>query len=416
MDDMDQEDYRPRRAREIPPRYRRQGVPPRSSRQYPVRRNTTPPDRISPARRREVPSPRRQYVPQPEEEYDNDEYTYAPPRRKRPRRKRSFLSAFFTGCAVAIFLIVLGAAAFVYMTLRNAQTGGLKGIVPLGLQSYVQTSTQQVQISSLSQLLVCDHIGNITITVDPQANQATIITKKNVQAGSQNEANQTFKQLNVEIQPPGTIQQPLNCARFSPPTATPTTGSTSQGNTASSLIVNVTIPNSSGLLPTTTNSVDVNITLPPSALPKPNLFLDVESSLGNTTINGLSGQLDIKGNTGNITIKQSYLMPGSDIETGQGNISFDGRLIVPTNPATQATYRFSSEKGTLTLSLPDTTNVTVDANTNSGKIRGDFNLPAQTTGEASNYHGSLIAGAGTPAATLAADVSLGDIVIQKQQT
>lgn len=414
MDDMDQEDYRPRRAREIPHRYRRQSVPPRSSRQYPARRSVTPPERISPARRREVPSPRRRYVSRPEEEYD-DEYTYSPPRRKRPRHKRSFLSTIFTGCAVAIFLIVLGTAAFVYVTWRNSQTGGLKGFVPLGTQSYVQTSTQQVQISSLSQLLVCDHIGNITITVDPQANQATIVTKKNVQAGSQNEANQTFKQLNVEIQPPSTIQQPLNCARFSPPAATPTTGSTSQGNAASSLIVNVTIPNSSGLLPTTTNSVDVNITLPPAALPKPDLFLDVESSVGNTTINGLSGQLDIKGSTGNITIKQSYLMPGSDIETGQGDISFDGRLIVPSNPATQATYKFSSDKGTLTLSLPDTTNVTVDANTNSGKIRGDFNLPAQTKEEASNYYGPLIAGAGTPAATLTADMSLGDIVIQKQQ-
>jgi hypothetical protein len=411
-DDMDQEDYRPRRAREIP--YRRQGIPPRSNRQYPVRRNAAPPDGISPVRRREVPSPRRQYMPQPEEEYD-DEYIYSPPRRKPPRRKRSFWSAFFTGCAVAIFLIVLGAAALIYWTLRNTPAGGLKGIAPLGAKSYVQISTQQVQISSLSQLLVCDHIGNITITVDPQVNQTTIVTKKNVQADSQSEANQTFKQLNVEIQPPGTIQQPLNCARFSPPTATPTPGSPAQSNAASSLIVNVTIPNSSGLLPTTTNSVDVTITLPPTALPKPDLFLDVESSVGNTTISGLSGQLDIKGSTGNITIKQSYLMPGSDIETGQGDISFDGRLIVPTNPATQVTYRFSSEKGTLTLSLPDTTNVTVDANTNSGKIRGNFNLSAQTTGEAASYNGPLIAGAGTPAATLVADMSLGDIVIQKQQ-
>ncbi|HEY7416463.1 MAG TPA: hypothetical protein VH593_14820, partial [Ktedonobacteraceae bacterium] len=226
----------------------------------------------------------------------------------------------------------------------------------------------------------------------------------------------TFKQLNVEIQPPGTIQQPLSCARFSP-TATPTTSNTPQGNSGSSLIVNVTIPNSIGLLPNTNNSVDVNITLPPSALPQsgPNLFLDAESSVGNISVDGLSGQLDIKGSTGNITVKQSYLTSGSDIETGAGDINFDGRLIVPPNPATQANFKFSSEKGTLTLSLPSTTNVTVDANTNSGKIRGDFNLQAQTTGEEAGYNGPLIAGAGTPAATLVTDVGLGDIILQKQQ-
>lgn len=410
MDDMDQDDYRPRREREIP--YRGRGVPPRSSRYPTPNRHSSPAGRDYPLHRRDLP-PRKRYIP--EEVYDNDEYEYTPPR-KRPRRKRSFWPAFFTGCAVAIFLVVLAAAAFIFFTLHVTPGGNLKSITGLGTtQSYSQSIAQQLQLSTLSQLQVCDRIGNINISVDPQASQASITTKKTVRATSQNEANQIFKQINIETQPPGTIQRPLNCARFAPP-ATPTTGTT-QGNTGSGLIVNVTIPNSSGLMPSTDNSVDVIITLPPGVLPQngPSLFLDVESSVGNITVSGLSGQLNIKGSNGNIVVDHAYLTSASDIETGEGNINFSGRLIIPNNGSTQANFKLSSEKGTLNISLPDTTNVLLDANTNAGKIKGDFNLKAQTEGEASQYQGPLIVNNGTPNATLVADVSLGDIIIQKQQ-
>jgi hypothetical protein len=108
-------------------------------------------------------------------------------------------------------------------------------------------------------------------------------------------------------------------------------------------------------------------------------------------------------------------MPGSDIETGQGNITLNGRLITPITTATaqQSYFKLSSEKGSIDVTLPDTTNVTLDTNTNAGTIKSDFNNQIQTSAGAANYQGPLNASAGTPTSTLVIDVSLGNVILHK---
>lgn len=411
MDDIDREYPRRRRNRNIPPHHE-SDIPPR---QRPLpgydRQDRATPRRASgPQSRRNTDSLRDRYVPSYDYD-DEDEYEARPRKRPRPRRKRSFLPAFLAGCTTAIICIVIVAAALVFYTLR-LMPGNTPIHIPglAGIHTYTQNNTQQVTLNSLSQLQVCDKIGNVSVTVDPQASQTTITTKKVVQATSQNEANQDFKQIIVEVQPPATIQHPLACARFA-------TSSANNQPAGTTLTVNTTIPNSGDITSANANRVDITIVLPPTALPQngPSQAVTVESLVGNIAVNGLSGQFNIKGSTGDVTIKNAYLMPGSDIETGQGNITLNGRLITPTTPATnqQSYFRLSSEKGNINVTLPDTTNVTLDTNTNSGTIKSDFNNQIQTNASAASYQGPLSASANAPTSTLVIDVSLGNITLHK---
>jgi hypothetical protein len=411
MDDIDREYPRRRRSRDIPPD-RASDLPPRSRPlpNYDRQERDTPRRNYGSRSQRNTDYLRDRHVPPYDD--DEDEYEPRPRKRQRPRRKRSFLPAFLAGCTTAIICIVLAAAAFVFYTLRL-----MPGNTPLhipglpGMHTFTQNTTQQVTLNSLTQLQVCDKIGNISVAVDPQAqtNQATVTTKKIVQATSQNDANQAFKKIIVEVQPPATIQHPLTCSHFA-------TASASSQQPETTLTVNTTIPNSNDISSDNSNGIDITITLPSTILQSgPDRTITVESSVGNIAVNNLTGLFSIRGSTGNVTIQNAYLTPGSDIETGQGNITLNGRLITPTPSSTnqQSYFRFSSEKGNIDVTLPDTTNVTLDASTNSGTIKSDFNNQIQTNGGGASIQGPLSASAGTPNSSLVINVSLGNITLHK---
>ena len=411
MDERDSERARLQRNRDIPKRYSnmpsRSRPTPRSGRNLPPQqRNIRPQERTT--------SSRNEYEPPYNEYGEEDEYIYEPGPRRRPRRKRSFLPAFLGGCATAIICIVIAAAALVFYTLRLTPGNTLVHIPGLnGTHAYTQSNQQQVTLTNLTQLQVCNKIGNVKIMVDPQASQATITTQKIVQATNQDEANQDLKRIAVEIQPPGSIQHPLSCARF----ATASANSQAPGST---LTINTINPASTALSSGPPNRVDIAITLPPGALPQngPSMALIIEAPIGNIEADGLSGQFSIKGSTGDVTIKNAYLTPGSDIETGQGNITFNGRLITPDAPAAQSSayFKLSSEKGNIDVTLPDTTNVNLDSNTNAGTIKSEFNNQVHTEGESANSQGPLNASSTAPVSTLVIDVSLGNVILHKQQT
>ncbi len=135
-----------------------------------------------------------------------------------------------------------------------------------------------------------DPIGNITITVDPDATQATVTTVKKVKASSNDDANKEFGNVAVQVQPPP---------------GTPASGT---------LTVSATVPDVGGILGTHNDSVDLTITLPPSAIAQagnastPPLTLAADTSIGNVTVNGLNGVLGIKDNIGNITVNNATLL------------------------------------------------------------------------------------------------------------
>lgn len=366
-------------------------------------------------------------------EYDDDYEDYRrrrpyPPRsRPRPRPRRRVWPVLLTGCGLGILATVLAAAVVVFLAYRASQGGNVSiGPIGAGPRTFTREDTTQVPLASLTQILICDKIGNVSITVNPAATTATVKTKKIVHKTSQADADQEFGRIVVEVQPPGTITNPQTCTRSQalPPstpgtlTATPSVPPTSS---ESALIVNVAIPNSDGLLRTTGDSVDVAITLPQKLLTSdvPSMLLAVNAPMGNITIDGLSGLLDIKGNTGNVTITHAVLADGSRIETGQGNVTFNGWLLTAadTNTNTPGRYVLQSEQGTIDITLPATTNVTLDANTNVGAIRSEFPIPVNNNGGPVNYAGPLNPTAGNASPTkLILDVSTGNVNIRKAQT
>ena len=357
----------------------------------------------------------REYEQRPQQYRRRPAPNPAPELRKRPRRRRRAWPVLLTGCGLGVFFTVLIAAVVVFLAIRSSQGGSLTGLPGLGApQTFTHEDTQQIPLTSISQMQVCNKIGNVSIMVDPKATGASITTKKIVHAASQNDANQEFKRIGIEVQPPGTITNALTCAnKPATPTATPAI----QSDPNSTLIVNTTIPNSEGLLHNSNDAVDIAITLPTTVLPPtgPSMLVDIEAPVGNVTVDGLSGLLMIKGSTGDVTVTHAILVDGSHISTDQGNVTFNGLLVVP--PIGQTShYMILSEQGSINVTLPENTNVILDANTNVGSINSDFNIPVQNNNGSGpvSYHGPLNPNpAAQPTSVLVLDISTGDVNIHK---
>jgi hypothetical protein len=250
-----------------------------------------------------------------------------------------------------------------------------------------------VPLSGITQLQIHNQIGDVTITVDPNTTTPTVSTTKKVKASSQSNANSQFNSIAVQIQPAGT------------PSTT--------------LAVNASVSNNNSIFSNHNNAVDIVITLPPSVntggtpvllnggSPASNI-----ASVGNVTITGLNGDLNVKDDIGTITVQHSVLSPGSTLETGTGNVTFNGTVDTASGSSTnQSIYTIQSEAGNLAVTLPANINLTLDAYTNAGTITSDFNL-SQIKQPDGSYSGPIIPGT-QPNALLKLHVSSGNIALHK---
>lgn len=294
-------------------------------------------------------------------------------------------------------LIVLGVGIAAYLAIRSASGGSIPGIGGIGgigsTSTYTQHNSQPVPLASITQLQIHNQIGNVTITVDPNTTSPTVSTTKSVKASNQSDANSQFNSIAVQIEPPGT------------PSTT--------------LAVNATVSDNSSLFGTHNNSVDIVITLPqsvnttgtPIVLNGGSTASNI-TSVGNVTISGLNGTLNVKNDVGNITVSQAKLSPGSTLETGTGNVTFNGTLDTSSGSSSnQSIYTIQSEAGNLDVTLPANINVTLDAYTNAGNITTDFNL-SQIKQSDGSYNGPMIYGT-QPNALLKLHVSTGNVTLHK---
>ncbi|HLZ55351.1 MAG TPA: hypothetical protein VKR06_00275 [Ktedonosporobacter sp.] len=371
------------------------------------------------------PRPRKTPRVTPNEYDEYDEYEYQgrprrrPPQRPRPARRRRAWPILLAGCALGVFCTVVAAAIIVFLALRTSQGSTLKSLPGIpGMQTFTQDAAQTVPLSTITQMQVCDKIGNVNIAVDPTMSSttgATVTTRKIVQATTKADADQQFQRIGVEIQPPGTITNASGCPRPATNSTADTavTPTPSAATNPTALTVNVTIPDGSS------NSVDISIVIPPGVLPQngPTMLLDVEAPVGKVTVNGLGGVLNIRGSTGDVVVTNAILADGSHIETGQGNVTFNGKLIFPqvTDPKNPPRFVILSERGNIDVTLPVTTPVTLDANTNIGSINSEFTINVQNNKGSASYHGPLNSSSGDSPATLVLDVSTGSVNIHKAQ-
>lgn len=350
----------------------------------------------------------------------------APQRSSRPAQRSSPVPSLLGGCVIGIVVVVLAVVVGLFWLLRSSQ-GGKVPIIGGGspAQVFQRSDTQTISISALSQLQICDTIGNVSVAIDPNASSTKLTATKIVHATSQSNANQEFGRIGVAVQQPASLPATPTCAAT---TATPTSGTpgantptTTAGSTNGILTVQATIPNTGSLLPSTSDAVNIQLVLSSQAFAgaasAPQLY--IEASIGDINVNGNSSNglgifLNIHGSNGNVSVSNSKLISGSRIGTGQGSVTFNGSLASPQDTTTNASFIFQDEKGQIDVTLPTTTNVVLSANTNVGTIRSDFPITPTTDGNSSSFRGHLNPSAAIQSiAVLTLNVSTGNITIHK---
>jgi hypothetical protein len=326
-------------------------------------------------------------------------------KRLPPPKRRSAWPWLLMGCAGGILLVAIVAAIAIVTTLHALPGSGIGSILPQN--TYTKTDHQTVAMPNFTQMQVHNQIGNITIALDSSGNTSavTMTTVKKVKASSQDAANNEFGRILVQAGPAET--------------------------SATTLVVQATLPTQGSSL-NTNDSVDLTITVPFSAMnTTAPLSFNIATLTGDISVDGLSGFQSINDKTGNVTLRHARLTAGSCVQTGHGNVIFEGTLDtssgVPFDPcdSTQKPdpnphpwYKIHSEVGNVDVTLPPptlTTNLLLNASTINGKMTSDFD-PAvqQNTDGSADSNGPLLANATPPpTAQLLIDVSIGDIHLHK---
>lgn len=354
------------------------------------------------------------------EEYDEYEVIQErrppqPYRRKHGRTRRAF-TTILTGCLGGLITLIVVVAVLAFLILHNTPLGKSLNI---GKSPHTQASTQAVPLGGAGEVLIKNQAGNITIAVstDPKVSNISLNSIKQVQASSDSDANNQFKQIVLTTK---TISQKDDPACL----------------TGTCLLINATVPTtaSGGLLGGGSSaSVDLKITLPASFnSPDPNhpTILSASANAGNITVNSFNGVLNLNGKAGNISIAHTLIFAGTCVQTLHGDITvnqgsfFDLTLPSRTVPCSNTSsdqqhpwFNIKSGVGNVAITLTTDPNkplsLLLDANTNDGKITGDFGLNITTSNGSDTYHGPLLPNT-HPTASLYVAASTGNIELHKQ--
>ena len=337
------------------------------------------------------------------DEYEDERYR-RPRARKQTRRKKRTWPALLLGCFGGILLVVIAAAIVVFVSLSkmNGSPVSLPGVGSgngpgSSGGSQVLTKSEDVPVpqtlTAIGQLQVQNPIGNVTITSDPSAQQVTVTALKSAKVANQGDAQAEFNKMQAQAQ----VTQDSN------------------KNNILTITGNVPVSSSGTLGNTHNDAINLTITLPATILSNGSAapVLNITTSVGNVQVSGLNGVVTVKDDIGNVTVQQAQLFDGSHLQTGTGDVTFNGSIDTTTNP--QANYKFQAEVGNLNVTLPATTNVKLDTNTNAGTITSDFSIPVQSSSGGANYYGPLLSGASpAPTVTLVLDVGSGNVTLHKK--
>jgi hypothetical protein len=292
-------------------------------------------------------------------------------------RNRGFGSVVLIGCIGGLVALGLVATILIVTFLRTPLGGNLlSGITS---KTYTQQLSYPLQITNLKLAQIHNQVGNVTVTVSSSVSTPTLTTVKKVTASSNNAANSEFARIVVSVQ-----------------TTTPR-----------SLTVNGTIPGSGNS--SSGDAVDITLTLPPAS-----------SATASSSIT-----FNVATISGNVNIQQVELAASSCLQVQQGNVTFNGTLdtangttLVPCQDTSTNNphpwYAFHSEVGNVDVTLPASTNLTLDASSNVGSIDGTaFGLNIPTSDNSASYHGPLSGGSQSPPAELKLDVGTGKIRLHK---
>ena len=147
--------------------------------------------------------------------------------------------------------------------------------------------------------------------------------------------------------------------------------------------------------------MDVRITVPERAA------LSVKMDVGSVTLAGTQGDVDVKVNVGKVDVRDVMVPDSLSLQTDVADIYFEGAL------SQGARYDFSSDVGAVRLVLPADSRFAIDASSNVGSVRVDFDVVGTSSGDlvGKTVQGVVNGGADTPV-TIRSDV--GAITVRSQ--
>jgi DUF4097 and DUF4098 domain-containing protein YvlB len=242
----------------------------------------------------------------------------------------------------------------------------LGGGIQTGLRNIVNTSseTHTYTIATLPTLVINDDTGTVTIHTGGANSPVTIQATKHFQSFG----------------------------------SAPTVQYSQSGDTINASVQNL----SSNFLSLGTNNVDFTVTVPANA------NLQIHTATGSIDVNGVSGNMSLSTATGSITANHDALSGQSTLQSNTGDITFDGSI------ASTGNYQFSSDTGSVDVTLPSNASFHVDATTDTGSIDSDFSQVQvkehDVTG--SDAHGDV---GSSPGAAITLKTNTGDINLHMGQ-
>jgi hypothetical protein len=146
----------------------------------------------------------------------------------------------------------------------------------------------------------------------------------------------------------------------------------------------------------TAPSVDFDVSVPSAAA------LQLKTNTGSIDVSGVSGQMALSSNTGSLQVSSGTLRGPTTLITNTGSVTFDGAI------TGSGAYTFTTDTGSVNVTLPTESTFHVDASTSTGSINtnmlGVVVQHHQMTG--TDAHGDVGA---SPQATITLRTSTGSI-------
>ena len=146
------------------------------------------------------------------------------------------------------------------------------------------------------------------------------------------------------------------------------------------------------------SSVDFDITVPLTT------DLQLRTDLGKIYVNDVIGQMALTSGAGSIHATQVSLMGLASLKTDVGSINFSGSI------EPRGTYKFESDAGSVTITLPEDASFHVDAKTDVGSVNTDFPLSGQPGTGRNKLSGDV---GSPPYAVLTLKTDVGSINLKK---
>lgn len=131
-----------------------------------------------------------------------------------------------------------------------------------------------------------------------------------------------------------------------------------QSNGGNTITVNINRPNGATFFNSPT--VDFDVSAPTTA------NLQLKTSTGSVSVNGIRGQMSLQSSTGSVTASQVGLSGSSTLKTNTGSVNFSGTI------GTNGTYQFQSNTGAVNVTLPRSASFHLNAKTNTGSLTSNF--------------------------------------------